>query len=103
MKWIVEFDRPIWYQPDHPEVAREVQALPVLADTEAQAFMHAIRVTRGDAQIKAVHPYAEAPEPIRLLADATMTPPMYVDPVTGLRTQINPAQSGLLVAPEAHA
>lgn len=104
-KFIVEFDRPIWYQPDHPEASRETQALPVAADTPAQASMHAIRVTRGDAQIKQVHRYAEAPAAIRALADATMTPPMYVDPTTGLRTALNPETSGALVAPvsETHA
>lgn len=87
-KFVVVFDRPVWYQPDHYQARRETQALEVVAPTPAAAMTHAIRVTRGEGEILDARPTAETPEHLVILARSVTTPPMRIDPATGLRTML---------------
>lgn len=102
-EFLVEFDRPVWYQPDHPKARRETQAVLANAPTPAAALTHAIRVTRGEGEITRVYPIEEAPEALVAIARAVFTLPMVTDPVTGLRTAL-PADGVVTVAaPEVTA
>ncbi len=96
-EFLVQFDRPVWYQPDHPIAKRETQAICVSAPHEKDAEKHAIRVTRGAGEVLKVYPIAEAPEPLVTIARSGFTLPLYTDPATGLRTAIPPETSGLVV------
>jgi len=59
-EFFVEFSAPITYLPDHPTLARQLLGLCVHAPTAAGAQTHAIRVTRGPADVLAVVPIEEA-------------------------------------------
>jgi len=96
-EFLIEFDRPVWYQPDHPKARRETQAICASAPSARAAETHAIRVTRGAGEILRVYPIAEAPQALIEIARAVTTLPMTVDPKTGLRTAVR--TDGVVVAP----
>ena len=102
-EYLVEFDRPVWYQPDHPKARRETQAVIVAAPDGTKAQTHAIRVTRGEGSVIMVYPIDQAPQPLIDIARAIFTLPMYTDPRTGLRTAIPPDTSLAPPDPSGHA
>lgn len=61
--FLVRFTAPVWYQPDHSIRRCEITELPVHAPTERGAIYHALRVTRGEAEILDVQPASVAPLP----------------------------------------
>ena len=99
-EFLVAFDRPVWYQPDHPKARRETQAVIANAPTPQAALTHAIRVTRGEGEITQVYPIEEAPEALVAIARAVFTLPMVIDQVTGLRTALQPDTAVMVAAPE---
>lgn len=50
-EFFVEFDRVVTYLPDHPKANRPVTGLVVSAPTPTGAMQHALRTTRGEAEI----------------------------------------------------
>lgn len=61
-EYLVRFDQPMRYQPDHPLVNLITPSLTVHAPTAEDAVMHAMRVTRGAGRIVSVCDVAESPE-----------------------------------------
>ena len=102
-EFLIEFDRPVWYQPDHPKARRETQAVIANAPTPQAALTHAIRVTRGEGEVSQVYPIEEAPEALVAIARAVFTLPMVIDPATGLRTAIQPDVTVTVAPPEVTA
>jgi hypothetical protein len=56
VKFVVRFEHPVVYQPDHPTGRRTVSEIVVNTDTESAALLHAVRVTQGDPGKIAVLP-----------------------------------------------
>ena len=76
-EYFVEFSGVVIYQPDHPKVARPITGLCVNAASPNSALQHAIRTTRGDAEVSVVL-LTEA-DPAKVDAARTLLP--YTPPV----------------------
>jgi hypothetical protein len=63
VRFRVRFSEPIWYLPDHPKARRLVADLFVNAPGPREAEAHALRTTRGPAQIVSVTFSEERPAP----------------------------------------
>lgn len=62
-EYLVRFDRPVAYQPEHPRVIHKwVSALVCGAPTPEDAVQHAIRVTLGPGRVISVVDIHDAPE-----------------------------------------
>ena len=80
-EWYVGFSAPVLYLPDHPKAQRAIQGLVVNSDTSERAFQHAIRTTRGDAQVYPAVPVEQA-DP-QAVADARSQFPIPKRPAEG--------------------
>ena len=58
MRYLVRFERPVTYQPDHPVARRDLTELEVEAPDGQAAIRHAIRTTTGDPGAITAHPVA---------------------------------------------
>lgn len=74
--YLVAFSGPVWDQPDNPLACREVMALAVHAPTPQGAQTHAIRVTRGEAEVVQVVPIEEASPDLLAAAYASPSIPI---------------------------
>ena len=59
-RFVVRFDLPVVYQPNHPRRALSTTALEVIAETSVQAMQHAIRTTVGEGQVIGVEEVVDA-------------------------------------------
>ena len=71
-EYFVEFSGVVIYQPDHPKAARPITGLCVNAASANSALQHAIRTTRGDAEVSVV-PLDEG-EPAKVAAARSLIP-----------------------------
>lgn len=61
MDYLVRFERPVIYQPDHPTACQEITELVVSGATDGTAAIaHALRTTRGDGGAVSAHPVGAA-------------------------------------------
>jgi hypothetical protein len=76
--YIVYFDRPVWYQRDHPVAARLIRSLNVTSTSPEEATIHAYRMTSGEVRVKKVKEveYFPAPTPID---DTQPQPPIEIN------------------------
>jgi hypothetical protein len=59
-EFLVVFGGLVTYQPDHPKMRRSINGLCVNAPTSTAAMQHALRTTRGDAEVTEVVPIEQA-------------------------------------------